>query len=100
MIKTLLESGLLNAYETAALLALDADSINGASVTFFVSVDAKPVSVVVPFSTVMVQVSVLDVVYRELLTCCVVMTTSPTFIISMLALFPAAFTFTIPLILG
>ena len=54
--RTLLESGLLNAYDFTPALALDTARVNGASVTFFDNVAANPVSAVEPFSTVSVHV--------------------------------------------
>ena len=63
--RTLLESGLLNAYDFVPALALETATVNGASVTFFDNVGVIPLSVVVPFSTVSVHVRSFCVEYCE-----------------------------------
>lgn len=78
------------------MLGLETDNANGASVTFFVNVAANPVSVGFPFSTVRFQVILFDVLYCELLTCCAVMITDPTFKMFTYATLPLLFISTIP----
>ena len=64
-VRTLLESGLLNAYDFTPALALETATVNGAFVTFFDNVAAIPVSAVSPFSTVSVHVISFCVEYCE-----------------------------------
>ena len=63
--RTLLESGLYNAYDFVPALSLETATVNGASVTFFDNVGTIPVSVVSPFSTVSVHVRSFCVEYCE-----------------------------------
>jgi hypothetical protein len=80
------------------VLGDETDNVNGASVTFFDNVAANPVSVGFPFSTCKVQVRLFVVLYCELLTCCTVITTDPTFAMVMFAVLPFEVRFTIPMV--
>ena len=85
--RTLLESGLLNAYDFTPALALVTATVNGASVTFLDNVAAIPVSAVVPFSTVRVHVRSFCVEYCEFVFWCPVIMTVPTLFMVMFAIF-------------